>query len=191
MPQSGTSPVLPDRNSSLILAHRDFLTAPGKFCPLQTLPDSCLTAAPTTPVLCGVSIHLSFSFYPIPIHSRHIFTAFAKTVCISPRLIPYAIIKIPAAAAHMPGQFPCFTSLIKFPPVNCFLCALVLQPCCFFYFKLPSSVSTTSFQSSRLRLPGYVPPVMFPSLSAKNVSGTASMPFRRPFNIPSSGIRNG
>ena len=45
-----------------------------------------------------------------------------------------------------------------------------------------NSISTICFHSSRERLPVYVSPTIFPSLSTKNVSGTAltseSLPFR-------------
>ena len=40
----------------------------------------------------------------MPIHSIQILTAFVNTTAISPRKIPYPIIRIPAAARTSPGQ---------------------------------------------------------------------------------------
>ena len=68
---------------------------------------------------------------------------------------------------------------------------LVITTILFYFETFASSFSTIFFHSSRLWLPEYVSPTIFPSLSTKKVSGKAEMPFRRPFIIVESGIRKG
>ena len=131
----------------------------------------------------AAAIHLfSSSYYPMPIHSIQMLIAFVKTTDTSPLQIPSIISKIPKTARAGPIHLDSVIFRIIFS-----LSVMII-----FYFEtFLSSFSTISFHSSSVWLPEYVSPTIFPSLSTKNVSGKAEIPFKRPFIIVESGTRNG
>ena len=84
------------------------------------------------------------------------------------------------------------TGPIHFKSVIFFIIFLIFLSESLYYLEMfLSSFSTISFHSSSVWLPEYVSPTIFPSLSTKNVSGKAEIPFKRPFIIVESGTRNG